>query len=425
MDFLIGLKFVSQDGEPKGKTYEYLMNIKDFKESFKESFGCWTFSSSEEMEIKLKAKFDTYVFTIVNNEGYDYRGAKVKIRYIEEASMFTINPSIIYKQISSFSPTGTYIGEYKKEFCTHISSRVISTLEDIFVKTPTDKAATLTPDILKPTGVWGGGECCCNTSSSQFSVLNTVSSATGTGVPYYATTYNPYMSFDQNSTAINSNLNSNLILVEGDSNMTNLLNLNFGKCSHNVKMSVYGPAFQSSNTSGSNGQKWVSFNKNKLVDVTGMVFDFDCLYNIPVAVSQVKEGDIIYHDNTYVKVLEKTSRGSLVCLEPWTNQEITVSPVNNVFGFNFFTKLINIMDGFEDIEAPSEDNPFGEALPMMLMMNNGSNDSNNLVTYIMMSKMFKNKDKKMDFDPMMFLLLNNNNNSNLLPLMMMMRADKK
>ena len=111
----------------------------------------------------------------------------------------------------------------------------------------------------------------------------------------------------------------------------------------------------------------------------------------------------------------------VLVIDPVESEERIVLPITNMFGFNFVTKVVSIMD--MSGVAPTADSPFGNMLPFM-MASNGNIDP---VMLMLMSG------KATDFtsNPMMlYFLLDNkgNKNDNLLPLMMMLGStsmDKK
>lgn len=222
--------------------------------------------------------------------------------------------------------------------------------------------------------------------------------------------------------------NNNIKSKEGHGKMLNniMKNFEFG-VDHTVKMSVYGPAFRSIDDS------YIAFKDDEQIEVTGMTFNVDCLYKMPATIADIKINDYIRHNARYVRVIEKTERGSLICLDPWQKEEITLAPIKSPFGFEFFTKLVNIMGDFMDNDAASKDNPFGSLLPLMIVANSNNDSSTgsaNLLPWLMM--MNRDKDKKskhgFDLDPMMMMLLmggDNKNFNNMLPFIIMNNKNKK
>ena len=213
-------------------------------------------------------------------------------------------------------------------------------------------------------------------------------------------------------------INGSLTVKEkGDTNM-NKLGLDFGSCKNdNIKLSPYGIAVKNLKIG-----TWVSYDPKgkKTIDVNDFVMDGTYLYKLPVAIKDVKTGDVILHNKVPVYV-EKVEDGKLLVIDPVESEERIVLPITNMFGFNFVTKVVSIMD--MSGVAPTADSPFGNMLPFM-MASSGNIDP---VMLMLMSG------KAADFtsNPMMlYFLLDNkgNKNDNLLPLMMMLglpSTDKK
>lgn len=216
-------------------------------------------------------------------------------------------------------------------------------------------------------------------------------------------------------------LNGTLKMNEdkGDKKTMNMnLNLDFGNCKNdNIRLSPYGIAVRNAKLG-----TWVSYDPKgkKTIDVNDFVMDGTYLYKLPVALKDVKAGDVVLHNKVPVYV-EKIEDGKLLVIDPVESEERIVLPITNMFGFNFVTKVVSIMD--MSGVAPTADSPFGNMLPFM-MASNGNIDP---VMLMLMSG------KTADFTSnpiMLYFLLDNkgNKNDNLLPLMMMLGStstDKK
>lgn len=210
-------------------------------------------------------------------------------------------------------------------------------------------------------------------------------------------------------------LNGSLKINEdkGDKKTMNMnLNLDFGNCKNdNIRLSPYGIAVRNAKLG-----TWVSYDPkgNKTIDVNDFVMDGTYLYKLPVAIKDVKAGDVVLHNKVPMYV-EKVENDRLLVIDPVESEEKIVLPITNMFGFNFVTKVVSIMD--MSGVAPTADFPFGNMLPFM-MASSGNIDP---VMLMLMSG------KTADFtsNPMMlYFLLDNkgNKNDNLLPLMMMMNG---
>lgn len=179
-----------------------------------------------------------------------------------------------------------------------------------------------------------------------------------------------------------------------------------------VKFSVYGPAFNG-------GDRWLARNEGEWVDVSDMLIDVDNIcYMMPVAKSFVEEGDFILHKGKWARVDCIVEEDNYISVEKINEQEVVqILPTKNIFGFDYYTKLICPIDGFEGAEGfgATTDNPFG-MLPFIMAMKDGKKD--NLLPFMMMSG-------KMDMSNPMMLMMLGGDNSNLGLIMAMMAIEKK
>lgn len=193
-------------------------------------------------------------------------------------------------------------------------------------------------------------------------------------------------------------------------------NVEFGKyAGREIKMSVNGLAYLADNG------KYVAYDKNKLTltDVTDFVFDMDgLLYLFPVAIKDIKIGDIIKHGNSYVIVKDIAGGNFLEVIEPCSNEVKKVMPLRNIFGFDFYTKVVSLM-GEGAFGTIDESNPFGNMLPFFLMMDNKEKEGFDAKTFMLMTVL---NGGAMDFknNPylMMMMLDNKGDMGDLLPLML-------
>lgn len=193
-------------------------------------------------------------------------------------------------------------------------------------------------------------------------------------------------------------------------------NVEFGKYTgREIKMSVNGLAYLADNG------KYVAYDKNKLTltDVTDFVFDMDgLLYLFPVAIKDIKIGDIIKHGNSYVIVKDIAGGNFLEVIEPCSNEVKKVMPLRNIFGFDFYTKVVSLM-GEGAFGTIDESNPFGNMLPFFLMMDNKEKEGFDAKTFMLMTAL---NGGAMDFknNPylMMMMLDNKGDMGDLLPLML-------
>lgn len=177
-----------------------------------------------------------------------------------------------------------------------------------------------------------------------------------------------------------------------------------------VRTSIYGPAFHCGNT-------FVSYDKatGTYIDVTDLLFDIENMnYRMPIAANAVSVGDYIIHQHKWVRVLECLDAGRLQVEDIQERQVITILPVKNVFGFDFYTKLFCFSENFLS-GAATADSPFGNLLPLMLMSKGNSKD--NLLPLMMMSGGFGNGAQMNPL--MMYALMGNKGGSDNTLLMMM------
>ena len=166
--------------------------------------------------------------------------------------------------------------------------------------------------------------------------------------------------------------------------------------------------------------------KCEVVDCTPLTFNNKkLLYKMPVAISAIAEGDVIMHNGVpmFVKGIED-DQGRIVVIDISVSEEKYILPVKNIFGFNFVTKIISLLD-MKNCGA-SADNPFGNMLPLMML----AGDSKDLdpMMLLMMGGCGGSLDmSQMPQNPiMMYLLMNGASNKfkDLLPLMLMMNQQK-
>lgn len=392
---IIGLKFLDKNGIPSKKTYEYYLDEKmtDYFKSF------YLYSTS---------------FTIVNENGYNYRDSEVIVHYWRKLPL-DVRDDLLF---IAHAETRRY--HIPPESCCYDGSTPFDEKE--IDMTFTNSASTALSNVAKT----------AKRANDSFDALSTAlnykySNLTGTlNQPANA----PMIRLDSDGITISDNTELNLnyervydklekVKEERNRKETKKMfekvmkNFKFGKCGEGVKMSVYGPAFRDYEGN------YIAFNGDEAMDVTGMTFNFDCFYKMPVAQDDVEIGDYVYHLDDPVKVVDVTERGSLVCVRLFSHEEVTVVPIKNVFGFNFFTKLVNFGEGLFGANTIDKSNPFGSMLPLFLMSKGGKND--NLMMAMMMSQ------GNLDFksNPLMMMALMGDNNSDMLPLLMMSQMAPK
>ncbi len=212
--------------------------------------------------------------------------------------------------------------------------------------------------------------------------------------------------------------------VKENDTMMKGINFDFGPCGNTVRLSMYGMAIQ--NISG----EWVSYNPDSReiinVDVFNMADGGKYMYKMPVAIADVKEGDIVIHNRVPMFVTAINENGTFEVTDVRAGETKNIIPTRNMFGFNFMTKVVSLFGAFTD--APTADQPFGNMLPFLMcgegkdvdpmmmyfMMGQGGNaQMNPMMMYFMMKE---NKDidpENKGIDPMlMFMLMNQNASCN-------------
>ena len=195
---------------------------------------------------------------------------------------------------------------------------------------------------------------------------------------------------------------------EENKSMNKMFNFDFGKITSDaVRMSMYGIAIKSVNGN------YVSYDAktHSIMDVEAMNMPCgDLFYKMPVAIKDIKAGDVIIHNRVPMFVVEvHTSTVKVIDIHEGTEKEVylTKSP----FGFNFATKVVSMID-MTNVRADAA-NPFGSMLPF-LMMKDGKMDD--ILPYMMMSGNTMNMSNPM----MMYLMMKDGKSNDMLPLMLMM-----
>lgn len=204
---------------------------------------------------------------------------------------------------------------------------------------------------------------------------------------------------------------------EEDNKMNNkIFNFDFGPIkSDNVRMSMYGLAVK--NRSGN----YVAWDKasESIMNVDILNFNGDGLmYKIPVPIKDIKDGDIIIHNRVPMFVAEVYEK-TLGVIDVYSGEKKNIILSKSPFGFDFATKVVSIMDfGAMNGDAPSEDNPFGNMWPLLMLNDSGSIDP--------MALALMCAGKGDGANPMMMyaFMASKGNNDNLLPLMLMMNGGK-
>ena len=245
---------------------------------------------------------------------------------------------------------------------------------------------------------------CVSTSVNSVSASDAYSSTISNANIYYTTTtssYDPSIHYHE--------LNGN----KEDKKM-NGINFDFGKVtSDTVRLSLYGIAVKSVNGN------YVSYDpkSHSIMDVEIINMPVNgMLYKMPVAIKDIKAGDVVIHNKVPMFVVE-VHESTIKVIDIREGAEKEIYPTKNIFGFNFMTKIISLLDLSNS--GANADNPFGNMLPFLMMnenskdfdpmmfmlMNDGKFDTSNpMLMYFMM----KDGDKSSDMLPFMFMMMKNN-----------------
>lgn len=192
-------------------------------------------------------------------------------------------------------------------------------------------------------------------------------------------------------------------------------NFDFGPCaSDNVRMSMYGIAVK--NGSGT----WVSYDKtnDKIMDVDVLNFDgAQFLYKMPVAIKDITKGMVIVHNRKPMYVTD-VNGADVEVVDPCAGERKTILPTASPFGFNFYTRVVSLLDGFGGAVAASEENPFGNMLPILMLSDN--KDIDPMMLMLMMNQ--NGAGIQMFNNPFMFYLMASKDDSKMkdyLPFLMM------
>ena len=195
-----------------------------------------------------------------------------------------------------------------------------------------------------------------------------------------------------------------------------IFNFDFGPIKgDSIRMSMYGLAVK--NRDG-NYVAWDRVNEN-IMNVDILNFNGDGLmYKMPVAIKDIKDGDIVIHNKVPMFVLEVFDK-SLDVIDIYSGERKSIMLSRSPFGFNFATKVISLIDfGAMSGDTPSEDNPFGNMWPLLMLGDSGSIDP------MMLALMCASKGDCANPMMMYALLASKGNNDNFLPLIFMMNGGK-
>lgn len=423
------VKFLDAKDKPSGKTYTYLID-----DAIK--------TKLVSVNISNKAN----IYHITNESGYDYRKAKVVcLATMAISNEEEYNFSGLKKIVSA-----EYCGEIDYLWNIRNKDEYDARRDFDILRKKTTPTVKNSSDIFS----WLDGPynftSNATNKTTQNDILNTWNTCTTGKLANVGTT-----TIKLNGTGINTNTNTNGmsiitttigtgIITNTPKEETNYLkinnppkintekkkektmfesmmkNLHFGKA-NNAKMSIYGPALREAVS----GDTWIAFDKSKeqWIDVPCEAILDIPLLEMPVAKSNIQLGDFIFHAGAgWVRVIDFDDEMNyfIEAEDPSNHAIIKILPTRNMFGFDFYTKLIVPFDMGATFGGASASNPFG-MLPMLMMMSDknksGSGDNSMLMAMMMM------QNGTMDFtsNPMMlYALLGDKGGDNSMLMAMLM-----
>lgn len=355
-----------------GKFYDYLID----KEAY----------------FERRHSFMTSSFRFKISSGYDYRSANV--RAVRASYYEPSEASVELKEIVDFTFT-LYPRISEAMECDFIS---VYSWENAYPSMSTSTSTSTATNLksgsnpyLKQDTLWDLGQT--NSTTSIYPDTSTVQVDTSTW------------------NAVNYIGNSNISISneKENKNMSKFgINLKFGAVpKHEVRMSMYGPAFKSSDG-------WYAYDGSDYRDVTDFLFgEENYCYMFPATDANIELGDYIYHNNGWCRIIDLDDSNRLIVEKIFSREVVTVLPTKNIFGYEFYTKLMPL---FGNMFTVSKEQPFGNMLPLMLMDQKA--DSKSLL--MMMMAMQGNMDMSNPF-MMMALMDEKSDKSNIFETMMLMQ----
>lgn len=219
----------------------------------------------------------------------------------------------------------------------------------------------------------------------------------------------------------NNNEAKNKIQKKKENETMKGLTFDFGPITSDaVRMSVYGIAVKN------NAGTYVSYNSQtgEIMDVDILNFDGrQFMYKVPIGLNAIQKGDVIIH-NRKPMIVDSVFDKDVSAVDVMGGERKVIMPTRSPFGFNFITKIVSVMDMVAP-QAPSQDAPFGNMLPFLMMNNADKQDGNGLDPMMLMFVMSGQNMGNMNM-MLPFLLANpddNNKNMGMMLAMMMSQAN--
>ena len=207
-------------------------------------------------------------------------------------------------------------------------------------------------------------------------------------------------------------INDNMSMLNNEKENKEMMKFDFGPVDSSVHMSMYGMAIK--NASGT----YVAYDakSNQIMDVDILNFEGmnKFMYKMPVALNDIKVGDVIVHAKHPVFVRSTDMKENrLYVLDIYDGEEKIIVPTVSPFGFNFVTKVVSLFNFTSSADAS---NPFGNMLPLLMLSDSKTaGDRDMLLMYMMM-----NGNTNFATNPMMMWALMGNRTNDPVMLAMMM-----
>lgn len=203
---------------------------------------------------------------------------------------------------------------------------------------------------------------------------------------------------------------------KGVDNMFNRIfkNVEIG-AAEGVVFSVNGPAFKTAEGT------YITKNKHDdgYTEVDGLTFnDMDSFcYMLPVSKKDIKIGDYVRHNGYWVRVIDVLDNGCLYIDKIFAQERAEIFPTKNIFGFDFYVKLVNLADDLFATSA-NENNPFGNMIPFLLLSGDGGSNFKDMLPLMLLSN-GAGGDSMKNILPLMLLSGDNKQMKDMLPLMLL------
>lgn len=251
----------------------------------------------------------------------------------------------------------------------------------------------------------------------QLSDLCLVQESDEFNVLFLGSTINAIESVPKNTNTTKS------IIKEESNNMKKIFGTYFGKFNTNsLAMSIYGMAVK--DTTG----RYVTYKDGEIMDVSEFLIpNMNYFFAMPIAITEIRVRDIILHQDKPMMCINGNDDGSIRAIDFTTSEIKDIMPKKNPFGFNFVTKVVCpfgensfMMDGF----GADSSNPFGNMLPMMMLMDDkdGTKDKTDMM---MMAMMMSGGHSDITSNPMLMYMMMSDGESAIDPMMLMLMMQNK